>query len=319
MRLIGLAFALSLTLAAIPSEAQRTHRIGVLSTADGPEWDAFRETLHGLGYVDGRNIALEYRWHRGEIDRLPGLAADLVGSNVSVIVTSAPRPTAAAKAATSSIPIVFVSVADPVALGFVASLGRPGGNITGFATFVPGGFTGKALELLREVIPTASRVAVLTNPTNQMHQRGLQDTAAAASALKLRLQILEARTVDDLEIAFNAATRDRADAMQVYGDPVTFLHRKRIAELALKSRLPTIYLFKPNVEAGGLLSYGPSEPDMLRRAATYVDKILKGARPADLPVEQPTKFELVINLKTAKALGLTIPHTLLLRADQVIE
>jgi putative ABC transport system substrate-binding protein len=238
---------------------------------------------------------------------------------VSVIVTSAPRPTAAAKAATSSIPIVFVSVADPVALGFVASLGRPGGNITGFATFVPGGFTGKALELLREVIPTASRVAVLTNPTNQMHQRGLQDTAAAASALKLRLQILEARTVDDLEIAFNAATRDRADAMQVYGDPVTFLHRKRIAELALKSRLPTIYLFKPNVEAGGLLSYGPSEPDMLRRAATYVDKILKGARPADLPVEQPTKFELVINLKTAKALGLTIPQTLLQRADQIID
>jgi len=243
----------------------------------------------------------------------------LVASNVNVIVTSALRPTAAAKAATANTPIVFVSVADPVALGFVTSLGHPGGNITGFATFVPGGFAGKALDLLKEAVLKASRVAVLTNPTNPIHRTAHQELVAAAAALKIRLQTLEAQSADELEAAFQAATSERADAMQVFGDPITFLHRKRIAELALRSRLPTIYLFKPNVEAGGLMSYGPSEPDLLRRAATYVDRILKGTKPADLPVQQPTKFEMVINLKTAKALGLNIPQSILLCADEIIQ
>jgi putative ABC transport system substrate-binding protein len=316
--LTSLAGVLATPLAA-GAQQQKVWRVGILSTADGPEWDAFRQGLRTLGYVDSHNLVLEYRWHAGKYDRLPSLAAELVRLNVDVIVTSAPQPTLAAKAATSSIPIVFVSVADPVRLGIVESLSRPGGNITGFTTLPHLGFSGKSLEVLKEAVPTIRRVAILMNPGNVMHPPALQDAALAADALKLKVQIVEARTADDLESAFTAASRERADAMQVFGDPVTFLHRKRVAELALKGRLPTIYLFRPNVEAGGLLSYGPSEPDLLRRAATHVSRILKGAKPRDLPVEQPTTFELTINLKTAKALGLTIPPSLLARADQVIE
>ena len=212
-----------------------------------------------------------------------------------------------------------MSVGDPVRLGLVESLARPGGNITGFQTIVHGGIGGKQLELLKAAAPAIARVAVLLIPENPLHRPFFEESVPAADALKLKLQIVEARTADELESAFEAAVRERADAMHVYGDSITFLHRRHIADLALKSRLPTIYLFKPNVEAGGLLSYGPSEPDMLRRAASHVDRILKGAKPGDLPVEQPTKCELVINLKTAKALGLTIPPSLLQRADQVIE
>ncbi len=226
-------------------------------------------------------MVIEYRWHAGKFDNLPAFAAELVSLKVDLIVTSAPLPTRAAKAATATIPIVFVSVADPVGLRFVESISRPGGNITGFQTLVPGGFGGKQLELL-----------------NPLHRPFFEETGPAADALKLKLQAVEARTADELEKAFDTAIREQADAMQVYGDPIVFLHRKLIAELALKRRLPTLYLFKPNVDAGGLLSYGPSEPDMLRRAATSVDRILKGTKPGDLPVEQPTVFELAINLKT---------------------
>jgi len=312
----------SLLAAPLAAEAQqrgKVWRIGVLSTADGPEWEAFRQALRALGYVEGQNMFIEYRWHAGKFENLPALAADLVKLNVDVIVTAGPQPTRAARAATASIPIVFVTVGDPVGLGLAESLARPGGNITGFQTLVQGGFGGKQLELLKEAVPTIVRVAVLMIPSNPLHRPYLEETGAAADALKLKLHVVEARTADDLDKAFEAAVRERADAMHVYGDSITFLHRKRVADLALQSRLPTIYLFKPNVEAGGLMSYGPSEPDMYRRAATSVDKILKGAKAGEIPIEQPIKFEFVINLKTAKALGLTIPPSLLARADQVIQ
>ena len=212
-----------------------------------------------------------------------------------------------------------MSVGDPVGLGLAESLAHPGGNITGFQTAVQGGFGGKQLQLLKEAVPTIVRVAVLMIPSNPLHRPYLDQTGPAADALKLKLQVVEARTADDLDKAFGAAVRERADAMHVYGDSITFLHRKRVADLALQSRLPTIYLFKPNVEAGGLMSYGPSEPDMYRRAATSVDKILKGVKAGEIPIEQPIKFEFAINLKTAKALGLTLPQTPLVAADEVIE
>ncbi len=316
--LTSLAAALGAPLAVGAQQAKKV-RIGVLSTADGPEWEVFRQTLRALGYTEGRNLAFEYRWHGGKVDALPALAAELVSLKVDVIVTLAPNPTRAAKAATSTIPIVFVSVADPVSLGLVESLARPGGNVTGFQTLVLGDFGGKQLELLKTAVPSITRVAVLIVPANPLHRPFFDDIGPAAAALKLKLQLVEARAADELERAFDAATRERADAVYVFGDPITFLHRRLVAELALRRRLPTMYLFKPNVEAGGLMSYGPSEPDMLRRAATSVDRILKGAKPGELPVEQPQVFELVINLKAAKALGLTIPPSLLARADQVIE
>jgi putative ABC transport system substrate-binding protein len=220
---------------------------------------------------------------------------------VAVIVTAGPQPTRAVKEATASIPDCLRHCrGDPVRLGFVKSLARPGGNITGFQSFVPGGFGGKQLELLKEAaVPHIVRVAVLLVPQKPLHRPVLEETGPAAEALKLNLQVVEARAADDLERAFEAAVRDRADAMQVYGHAIMFVHRARVADLALKHRLPTLFLFKPNVEAGGLLSYGPDEPDILRRAATSVDKIFKGANPGDLPVERPTKFELVINLKTS--------------------
>jgi putative ABC transport system substrate-binding protein len=314
------AVLLAAPLAAEAQQGAKVWRIGVLSTADGPEWEAFRQGLRTLGYIEGRNIFIDYRWHAGNFDHLPALAAaELVDLKVALVVTAGPQPTRAAKAATATIPIVFVSVGDPVRLGLVQSLAQPGGNVTGFQTLVLGGFGGKQLELLKAAAPSITRVAVLIIPSNPLHRPYLQETAPAADALKLKLQIVEAHSADELGRAFETAVGGRADAMHVYGDSITFLHRKHIAELALTSRLPTIFLFKPNVEAGGLLSYGPSEPDMYGRAARIVDKILKGAKPSDLPVEQPTTFELVINLKTAKALGLTIPPALLARADEVIQ
>jgi len=306
-------------LVAEAQQAGKVWRIGVLSTADGPEWEAFRQGLRTLGYIEGRNILIDYRWHAGKFNDLPALAAELVDLKVALVVTAGPQPTRAVKAATATIPIVFVSVGDPVRLGLVKSLAQPGGNVTGFQTLVLGGFGGKQLELLKAAVPSITRVAVLIIPSNPLHRPYLQETVPAADALKLKLQIVEAHSADELERAFETAVGGRADAMHVYGDSITFLHRKHIADLALKSRLPTIFLFKPNVEAGGLLSYGPSEPDMYGRAARIVDKILKGAKPGDLPVEQPTQFELIINLKTAKALGLTIPSALLARADEIFQ
>jgi len=330
MRLIGLAviLILSLTLATLAVGAQsagKVWRIGILSNVPltDPEgarlWGAFIQGLRDLGYVEGQNITIEHRSSEGKFERLPDLAAELVRLKVDVIVTPALHNALAAKQATRTIPIVMASSGDPVGSGLVASLARPGGNVTGLSAL---GFeiVGKQLELLKEIVPRVSRVAVLGNPTSQeVYPLWLGQVKVAARSLGVQLQILEARGPDDFEKAFAAMTRERAGALFVLGDGMFLLHRTRIAELAAKHRLPAMYPVRGFVDAGGLIVYGPSPRDNFRRAATYVDRILKGAKPADLPVEQPTKFELVINLKTATALGLTIPQSLLIRADQVIE
>jgi len=315
------AVLLAAPLAAEAQQAGRVWRIGMLLASDSPTLnvEAFRQELRKLGYVEGRNILIEYRWHEGKVDRLPALADELVNLKPDLILVAGVQPTLALKAATTTVPIVFAGTADPVGMGLVSSLAHPGGNLTGFATLVPEDFGAKQVQLLKEAVPAAARMAVLIHPENPMHRAYLPQTVAAAKKLNIRLQILEVQTPNDLDSAFAAATRERADAMQVYGDLIFSAHRTQIVALAAKSRLPVLYLYKADVVAGGLMSYGPILSDVLRRAATYVDKILKGAKPGDLPVEQPTKFELVINLKTAKALGLTIPQSLLLRADEVIE
>ncbi len=266
------------------------YRIGVLGLGaqDKPDVDAFRQRLRELGYEEGRNLVIEFRGHEGKYDRLSALSGELVSLNPDVIVVTGPQPAAAVKAATRTIPIVFAVVADPVGIGLVSSLARPGGNVTGLSTLVHEGFTEKQVQLLREAVPGAVRMAVLMNPANALNRSSLPQTVAAAEKLKLKLQILEARTPGELESAFEAATRGRADAIHVYGDALTIVHRTRIAELAAKARLPAIYLFKENVADGGLMSYGPSRADLLRRSAGYADKILKGAKPGDLPVERPT-------------------------------
>ncbi len=279
---------------------------------------AFRQGLRELGYVEGQNIAIEFRWAEGKYDRLPGLAAELVRLKVNVIVAGGASAIQAAKQATETIPIVMVSVSDPVAAGFVASLARPGGNITGSSLMLPD-LVGKQLELLKEVVPKLSRVAFLGNPANPTYAPLLRHGQDAARASGVRLQPLEARDLSEIDKAFAAITTERADAVIVLADTILVNHRTRIADHAVRRRLPTMFGVSEHAEAGGLLVYGPSLSDGFRRAATYVDKIRKGAAPADLPVEQPAKFELVINVKTAKALGLTIPPALLQRADQVIE
>jgi putative tryptophan/tyrosine transport system substrate-binding protein len=329
MRLIGLAAVLALSVSLAPvgaTQAQQTGkvpRIGVLHGGSAPasaQWDGFRQGLRDRGYTEDRTILIEWRSTEGKAERARELAADLVRLQLDLIVTSAPQPTAAAHAATATIPIVFIGVADPVKAGLVATLARPGGNITGLATLVPEGFAGKMIELLKEAVPRVSRMAVLIVPTNAIHQQIVaNELPGTAERLRMTLLTVEARASDALEGAFETAVRSRASAIIVFGDPLTFVHRARIVELAAKHRLPALYLFRESVEAGGLMAYGPNFYDLGHRAARYVDKILKGAKPADLPVEQPTKFELVINLKTAKALGLTIPQSVMLRADQVIE
>jgi len=269
--------------------------------------------------VEGQNIAIEYRWAEGRFERLPDLAAELVRLKVDVIVSVVTQASLAAKNATRTIPIVMVAAGDPLGSGLVASLARPGGNVTGPSSMYAE-LAGKQLELLKETVPKVSRVAVLWNPANAVWQaQMLRATEVAARALGLQLQLLEARGPDELEGAFAAMTRERASALLVQVDVIFALHARRLADLAAKRHLPAMYGSREHVEAGGLMSYAPNIPDLFRRAATYVDKILKGAKPADLPVEQPTRFELIINLKTAKALGLTIPPSLLVRADQVIE
>ena len=310
---------LTAPLAADAQQGAKVPRIGFLSpSAPSFPSEAFRRGLRDLGYVENQNIVIEYRWAEGQYDRLPDFAAELVRLKVDVIVAVVTQASLAAKNATRTIPIVMVGVSDPVGSGLVATLARPGANITGTSSMTAE-VVGKSLELLKEAVPKVSRVAVLWNPANPVFQaQMLRETEVAARALGVQLQILEARGPDELERAFAAMTRERASALLVLGDPTFFLHRARIADLAAKSRLPAMYGFKEFVDAGGLMAYGAHLPDLFRRAATYVDKILKGAKPADLPVEQPTHFELVISLKTAKALGLTIPQSVLIRADQVI-
>jgi putative tryptophan/tyrosine transport system substrate-binding protein len=273
--------------------------------------------LRDADYIEGQNLSIEYRSSAGKYERLAALAAELVRLKVDVIVVPAGQNALAAKQATRTIPIVVVT-GDPLAGGLVASLARPGGNITGLSSVVNPEIAGKQLHLLKEIVPQVSRVALPHNPGNPAHPPGLRAAERAAPSLAIQLQPLEARTPEDIAKAFAAMTRKRAGAVLIFGDGMFGLQQTRIADLAVKGRLPTVHGSRPMVTAGGLMSYGPNSADLFRRAATYVDKILKGAKPADLPVEQPTMFELVINLKTAKALGLAIPQSLLQRADEII-
>ena len=314
--------SLAALLTADAQPAPRTPRIGYLAASLGTEAShligAFRQGLRELGYVEGQNIALEFRSAENSADRYPALAAELVALNVDVIVAGATPAVLAAKQATGMIPIVFPIHTDPVGAGLVASLARPGGNVTGLS-FSSEDLTGKRLELLKQVVPGISRIAVLWKSPNAAAPVQLKAAEVAARKLAISLQVLEVQDAEGLERAFQAATGASSGALLVVDDPATFLLRKRIVELAAKSRLPAMYGPREFAVDGGLIAYGANIPDMFRRAAIYVDKILKGTKPADLPVEQPTKFEFVINLKTAKALGLTIPQSILLRADQVIE
>jgi putative ABC transport system substrate-binding protein len=319
------ALALAIHAAPLPADAQqpaKVPRIGFLgnSTAAleanlvGP----FREGLRDLGYDEGRNVLIEYRWAEGKYERFPALIAELIALKVDVIVTAGTPATLAVKKATTSVPLVMVAVGDPVGTGIVASLARPGGNITG-TTSITAELEGKRLELLREVIPKLSSIAVLWNPANAFVVGAEKELQAAAKVLRMRVQSLQVRAPEGFDNAFAAIVRERPAALQVIADRLFLHNRARIVDFTAKHRLPGVYPYRELVEAGGLMSFGPNYADMHRRAATYVDKILKGTSPADLPIEQPTKFELVINLKTAKALGLRIPQSLLQRADQVIQ
>jgi putative ABC transport system substrate-binding protein len=325
MRTTVISFALFALLFALCASAEaqqpgKIPRIGFLSTAAlssvSPRLDAFHQGLRELGYVEGKNIAIEYRSAEGKIDRLQELAAELVRLKVDCIVTAGENPTHAAKQATSTIPIIMTTVGDPVGYRFVATLAHPGGNITGLSTY-SADLAGKRLELLKETIPKLSRVAIFSDPHSLSLE--LKETEAAARLLKVQLISLEVRSLDELENAFRSSVKSRADAIIIMPSGFFNTNQTRLVELAAKHRLPGMYLEQEFVLAGGLMTYATSIPDLYRRAATYVDKILKGAKPADLPVEQPLKFEFVINLKAAKQIGLTIPPNVLARADKVIK
>ena len=313
-----------LVTAAFPAEAQQPRkvpRIGVLSGASASSSaarrEALRQGLRDLGYVEGKNIVIEWRYADGKLDRLDDFVAELVRLKVDVIVSGGPAVTRPLKKATTMIPIVMASEDDPVGSGFVASLARPGGNITGLATFGPE-ISAKQLELLKEIVPKLSRVGVFGDVIRPGTAQALKEINVAADGFGVQLQYLEVRGPKDIETAFRAAGKERADALLVQRSAVLFSQRRHLAELAAKNRLPAIYGGPEYVEDGGLMSYSVSIADQFHHAATYVDKILKGAKPADLPVEQPKKFELVINLKTAKQIGLTIPPNVLARAAKVI-
>ena len=309
----------------MPRQAQpaaKVPRIGFQSagspSANAARIGAFRQGLRDLGYVEGENVVIEYRYAEQQLDRLGELAAELVRLGVDVIVTAAPSSTRAAKAATSTIPIVMAFDNDPIGNGFVASLARPGGNITGLSSLAPK-ISGKQLELLKEIVPGLAQVAVLGTATLPSYAQLSTELELAAGALGVQLQRLDVLGPEDFETRFRAAREPRADAVLVLASPILESHRTQVADLAAQYRLPAIYHVAEFVEAGGLMSYGASFIDLYRRAAVYVDKILKGSKPADLPVEQPTRFELVINLKTAQALGLTIPESVLQQATELIQ
>jgi putative ABC transport system substrate-binding protein len=326
---VRLTVIVTLALLAVPlvagaQPAAKVYRIGLLggSPPTSPEasrlWEGFFQGLRELGYVEGQNVVIEGRWYGDRTERLPALAAELVRLPVDVIVAgTAPAPEAA-KRATSTIPIVMASHGDPVGSGLVASLAKPGGNVTGLSGVGPE-LSSKQLQLLKETLPSLSRVAILSNPTIPSQTLNLREMEVAARALKVRIQVVEARAPSEFAGAFSAATKERASALIVLGGSIFFAHRARLAELAAQSRLPAMGGAREFTQAGGLMAYGPDNRDSWRRAAGYVGRILKGAKPADLPVEQPTKFELIINLKTAKALGLTIPPSVLARADEIIQ
>jgi putative ABC transport system substrate-binding protein len=322
---LSILFVVVLLAVAVIAEAQQPKkipRIGYLTVAslssNVARVEKFRQGLRELGYIEGKNIVIEWRSAEGKVERQGELAAELVRLKVDVIVTSGPSMTRAAKKATATIPIVMAQDTDPVGNGFVASLARPGGNITGLSVLSPE-LSGKQLELLKEIVPKLSRVAVLGNSNEPANPKTLKEIELAAGAFGVQLQQLDVLAPKDIETAFRAATKAHADALLVLASAILTDHRTETANLALKSRLPAIYMSSIWVDNGGLMSYGTSLTDLSRRAATYVDKILKGAKPGDLPVEQPTKFDFVINLKAAKQIGLTIPPNVLARADRVIK
>jgi putative ABC transport system substrate-binding protein len=326
-RLAVALLALALLAAPLAADAQaagKVYRIGVLSPfpssyGPGPSFEAFRQTFRDLGYVDGRNVALEYRWADGRPDRLPDLAAELVRLGVDVVFSAWSTPAAlATKKATNTIPVIFAGVGDAVGVGLVGSLARPGGNVTG-STFITEETIGKQLELLKEVVPRITRVGVVINPGNPVYGPVLRGSEAPARALGLQLTIVGVQGAEDLESAFRVAIREHVDGFVVLRDPVLVTNQSRLLTLVANSRRPAMYGMREFVDNGGLMSYGPSLVEMYRRAAYLVDKILRGAKPTDLPVEQTTKFDFVVNLKTAKTLGLTIPQSVLARADEVIE
>ncbi len=326
LRAMGLIVTLALSLLTVPltstaQQAAKVPRLGLLMPGSSSDFaariEAFGHELRDLGYVEGRNIAIEYRYAEGREERLHDLAAELVRLKVDVIVAAGPA-IRAAQQATTTIPIVMAVSGNPVGDGLVASLAHPGGNITGLSLMIPE-VSGKRLEFLQEAVPTLSHVAVLWNPTVLGSTVAFKETQTAAHALGLQLQSIEVRSPDEFDQAFAAMTREHADALVVISNELFFGHHRQLAELTVRHRLPAVFHLREYAEAGGLMAYGPNGLDTLRRAATYVDKILKGAKPADLPVEQPMKFELVINLKTAKALALTIPPMLLFQADEVIQ
>jgi putative ABC transport system substrate-binding protein len=303
-------------------QAKKVARIGFLSFGSGSSMadrvDAFRQGLREHGYIEGQNIFLEYRYAEGNQNRLREFAAELARLKVDAIVTGGSIATRPAKEATNAIPIIMAYDFSPVESGIVASLARPGGNITGL-TSLAAELSAKRLELLKEAVPKLTRVAVFVNPSEASYAKALKECETVAKSLGLSLQSLKVRSPEDIDIGFQAATKNRAGALMVMGDPVTFTNRKRVVDLVIKNRLPSIHGQIQFVEAGALMAYGADEADMYRRSATFVDKILKGAKPADLPVEQPIKFEFIINLKAAKQIGLTIPPNVLARADRVIK
>jgi putative tryptophan/tyrosine transport system substrate-binding protein len=324
MHLTLCAMLFALCASAEAQQAAKIPRIGYLTAASPStnvaRTEAFRQGLRDLGYIEGKNIVIEWRYAEGKFDRLPALAAELVRLKVVIIVSGGPQSTRPTKEeeATSTIPIVMAQDSDPVGNGFIASLARPGSNITGLSN-LSSELSGKRLELLKETVPRLSRVAVLGNSTEPGNAQVLRETELATEAFKVQLQSLDVLGSKDIETAFQAASKGRADAVLMLPSSILNSHRTQVAELAVKSRLPAIYWQSEWVENGGLMSYGVSITDLFRRAATYVDKILKGTKPADLPVEQPTKFEFIINLKAAKQIGLTIPPNVLVRADKVIK
>ncbi len=320
-QLLSRAFAL-LFLAALPAQAGQSTgipRVGYLSLGPGPSprSEALQRGLRDLGYVEGQNIAIVFRWADGSVDRLQEAAADLVRANVAVIVTAGPQATRAAKEATGAIPIVMAVDYDPVGAGFAASLARPGGNVTGMSAISPE-LNAKRLELIKATTPGLKRVAVIWSSAEPNAEAFLKETQTAAHVLGVNVLSLEVRNADDLDEVFRVARKERAGALTVLTDPITLWHRNRLVDLAAKRHLPAIYSERLFVEAGGLMSYGASDRDLHRQAAVFVDKLLKGAKPNGLPIEQPTKYELVINLKAAQALGLTMPQSILIRADEVI-
>ena len=317
-----LASSLGVPLASFGQQAAKVARIGFLEasspSAIAARIEAFRQGLRELGYVEGKNVAIEYRYAEGNFDRLPALAAELVRLNVNVIVTGGPTAIPAAKAATTVIPIVMAFDTDPVGSGFAASLAKPGGNITGLSTLAPE-LSAKQIELLKEIVPKLARVAVLGTASRPGSAHALREVENAAKALKVQVQFQDVVDPKGIDAAFLAARKGGADAVLVLGSPLFNANRMELTELASKSRYPVIYDRAEFVEAGGLMTYSVSLADLARRAATYVDKILKGAKPADVPIEQPTKFDLVVNMKTAKALGIKIPNSVLAQATRVIE